>query len=346
MTKSSTATLRPICFGARKTRGNEVRLHSHLGEGFSGNYAINKCRQYVFGQRFVWVTDCYAIKFILLYKGGNPAILRLQMRLMCWDVDIVHQPDVELIDADYWSRLGADLNFDPLYRKYLELTCQTRQSNPTPTDLPMRLENMPYYHGPRIQKPSPEASSADAHHIQGLLSELIVLEGGGHTTLSNRPDRFGNLESSLPNTGSNARTLLNSEFAWYEHETTNFNWAVFSFSNGHFSSTIETRHSPFTISLAWDTTKRGRSLFHEFAPTATVFSSGNNLLNHICASGEQSIISGYLINSYRFQNSEVTSKFWKLQLSIIAQLRLIRSLSVIVAIVIQDHDGCCVKIFI
>ena len=42
----------------------------------------------------------------------------------------------------------------------------------------------------------------------------------------------------------------------------------------------------------------------------------------------------------------MTSKFWKMQLSIIAQLRLIRSLSVIVAIVIQDHDGRCVKMFI
>ena len=74
MTKGSKATLRPICFGARRSRGNKIRLHSHLGEGFSGDYAINKCRQYVFGQRFVWVTDCYAIKFILSYEGGNPAI--------------------------------------------------------------------------------------------------------------------------------------------------------------------------------------------------------------------------------------------------------------------------------
>ena len=103
MTKGSRATLQPICFGARRSHGNEVRLHSHLGKGFSGDYAINKCRQYVFKQRFVWVTDCYAIKFILSYEGGNPAILRLQMRLMCWDVDIVHRPDVELIDTDYWS---------------------------------------------------------------------------------------------------------------------------------------------------------------------------------------------------------------------------------------------------
>jgi hypothetical protein len=90
MTNGSAAILHPVCFGARRTRRNEVWLHSHLGEGFSGYYTINKCCSYVFGQRFVWVTDCYVIKFILSYKGGNPAILRLQMRLMCWDMDIVH----------------------------------------------------------------------------------------------------------------------------------------------------------------------------------------------------------------------------------------------------------------
>ena len=82
MTKCSQAILRPVCFGDRKTRGNEARLHSHLGEGFSGNWGINKCRQYLYAQRFVWVTDCYAIKFILSYEGSNPAVLCLQMRLM------------------------------------------------------------------------------------------------------------------------------------------------------------------------------------------------------------------------------------------------------------------------
>ncbi len=57
-------------------------------------------------------------------------------------------------------------------------------------------ENMPYYRGPRIQKPSPEVESADTHYIQGLLSELIVLEGEGHTTLSNRPVKFEHLKLS------------------------------------------------------------------------------------------------------------------------------------------------------
>jgi hypothetical protein len=107
MTKESSATLHPICFGARKCRGNKVRLHSHLGKCFAGDYAINKMRHYVSGERFVWVTDCYAIKFLLSYKGCNPAILCLQMRLMCWDVDIIHRPDLQLVNADYWSCLGA-----------------------------------------------------------------------------------------------------------------------------------------------------------------------------------------------------------------------------------------------
>ena len=137
--------------------------------------------------------------------------------------------------------------------------------------------------------------------------------------------------------------MSKSKFARCAHETTNFNWAVYSFSNGHFSSTVETRNLPFTICLACNPTGRGHSLFHKFASAANIFGSGNDLLKHICLSGDQLTSSGYLINSYRFQTSEVTTKFWKLQLSIISQLRLIRSLSVIVAIVIPDHDGFRLK---
>ena len=118
MTKQSQAILHPVYFGARKTRGNETRLHSHLGEGFSGDWGINKCRKYLFAQRFVWVTDCYTIKFILSYEGSNPAVLRLQMRLMCWDVDVIHCADTELVDADYWSRRGVDLQYGNLVIEY------------------------------------------------------------------------------------------------------------------------------------------------------------------------------------------------------------------------------------
>jgi hypothetical protein len=74
----------------------------------------------LFGTGFVWVTDCYAICFILLYDGNNPAILWLQMQLMCWDMDIVHCNNIHLTYANYWSRLGADICYNPLFKLYLD----------------------------------------------------------------------------------------------------------------------------------------------------------------------------------------------------------------------------------
>jgi hypothetical protein len=120
MTKDSTASLHLVAFGCRRMRGNKKRLHSHLGEAFLGDYAINKCRHVAFGQRFVWVMDCYALKFILSYDEQNPAILRLQMRFMCWDMVIKHRNDVCLTDADYFSHLGTDRCFDPLLKEYVQ----------------------------------------------------------------------------------------------------------------------------------------------------------------------------------------------------------------------------------
>jgi hypothetical protein len=40
------------------------------------------------------------------------------MRLVCWDVDIIHRPETELVDADCRSRLGIDIEFDPLFCEY------------------------------------------------------------------------------------------------------------------------------------------------------------------------------------------------------------------------------------
>jgi hypothetical protein len=103
MTKGSGGVLYPVAFGVYRRRGNEKQLHSYLGERFAGDWAINKVWHMCFGCRFVWITDCYAVKFILLYNNSNPTILRLQMRLMCWDVDINHHTNDFLVDADYWS---------------------------------------------------------------------------------------------------------------------------------------------------------------------------------------------------------------------------------------------------
>ena len=37
MTKTLSAVLHRVTFGCRRTRGNETKLHSHLGEGFAGD---------------------------------------------------------------------------------------------------------------------------------------------------------------------------------------------------------------------------------------------------------------------------------------------------------------------
>jgi hypothetical protein len=49
MTKEAKGVLRPVAFGGRCCRGNEYRLHSHLGEGFAGDWAINKNHHMLFG---------------------------------------------------------------------------------------------------------------------------------------------------------------------------------------------------------------------------------------------------------------------------------------------------------
>jgi hypothetical protein len=101
LTTTNDRVLHPVAFSGQCARGNKKYLHSYWGKAFSGNYAMNKFHHMCWGHRFVWVTDCYAVKFILSYDGANPAILRLQMQLMGWDVDIIHQRNEHLVDADY-----------------------------------------------------------------------------------------------------------------------------------------------------------------------------------------------------------------------------------------------------
>ncbi len=158
-------------------------MHSHLGEGFAGNWAINKNRYMLFGQCFVQVTDCYAIWFILSYDGNNQANLRLQMRLMCWDMDIVHQNDFPLVDANYWLRLGADICFNPHFKLYLDF--DQALWFPALTTLSIKPEKNPYYCGPPIITPTDtpcttpatvsqtSTNNADASHCQNLFLAMI-----------------------------------------------------------------------------------------------------------------------------------------------------------------------------
>jgi hypothetical protein len=352
---NSKLTLHPIALGCRRTRGLEPRLHSYLGEGFAGNYAINKVAHYCWGMQFTWITDCYALRYVLSYDGNNPAVLRLQMRLMCWDMVIVHRPGTTMAAPDYLSRLGADLCFDPLLRDYIAKIQHLKKSNPTVSSLPMLPENMPGYKGPRRKKQDPADESPTTSlpcstldtAAQALISSILVNDSNGHAlNLSNIPIRFGMYEQSIHLTEVyKATPLYNHDLVLAARTILEFQWAVYSFNCGHFINSIQADSLPFRFVLVADAFIEGRSLFKEFSGCTIILDGARELYNHIRTSGDNSVLDSYLIHSHHLPSSESNQAFWQLQASIIVEMRKIRGLSLFVAVVHRDHDNRSVSLF-
>ncbi len=126
------------------------------------------------------------------------------MRLMCWDVDIIHCPDVKLVDADNWSCLGVDIAYNPLMQDYLAFGMKTHSNNPPSTDLPPCPENMLYYRGPQIWETKTTAPSLDSLHIQLLLTKRFTFNGIGNATLSDIPIQFGTFNNMPPSPTADA----------------------------------------------------------------------------------------------------------------------------------------------
>jgi hypothetical protein len=298
------------------------------------------------------VTDCYAVKFLLLYNGTNQAILRLQMRLMGWDVDIVHRTNDHLVDANYWSRLNADICYDPSFRKYLHIVNDLCKAHPPPTSLPMRDENMPYYCSPRIPvEHCPSGTSTDDPDgpavdtvATALATSIVTADGLGSTSLCIRPVRFGKF--SMAESPPPIRELYNNKFLALVYQAMNFLWAVYGFNSGHLFSTIAKRNLPFHVVLACDPFEYGQALFHKFSKCPTVLPSAGALLDHIPLLGKQAPLDGYLIHSHRYQMNEPATTFWNIQAAIVTQLRLIRQLNLFVAFVHPDHNGRSVSKFV
>jgi hypothetical protein len=75
LTKTDNGVHYPVAFGRHLLCGNKCYLHLYLGEAFCGDFAMNEFHHMCYGRCFVWVTDCYAMKFILSYNRANKAIL-------------------------------------------------------------------------------------------------------------------------------------------------------------------------------------------------------------------------------------------------------------------------------
>jgi hypothetical protein len=248
-----------------------------------------------------------------------------------------------MTDAHYWSCLGEDICYDPLFKSYLDFDCGLHETFPAPADLPMLPENMPYYRGPRVVPPSPtDEPTTDTHHCQSRLSQVLVHNSNGLSHLSVNPVTFGEFGTVTP-LDSHAST--NHEFPCYAQQVLHFSWAVYSFGGGHFAPPISTRSLPLCVKLACDQYNFGHALFREFTQCTQIFEHGKDLLHNIHSSGNCSQIHGYLIHSLWFWDSDTTLLFWQLQTSIVAEPRAIHSLQVVVAIVIPDHDGKCVRSF-
>ena len=343
MTKDSTATLHPVAFGCRRTVGNEKRLHSHLGEAFALDYAINKCQHMTFCQRFVCVTDCYALKFILSYDGKNPALLRLQMRFMCWDMVIEHRNDHCLVDADYFSRVGADLCYDPLLRDYIQQVAALRRRSPAPTEMPIADEHQPYFRRPRVNLPKRKLPPLPATQPGPQLETKPPQVACGVQHLATWPLRFG-LDHTCANSNlMQLRTLYNSDITRKASMIAHFDWAVYGFNSGHFLTTISEKGMPFRIVLACNPYSNGRALFRSMTPCTHNFDGASALLDHVRSSGINSKLTGYLIHSHQYSGLDTTSHFWDLRSQIVAQLRIICALSIVVACVHPDHDNRAVS---
>ena len=262
---------------------------------------------------------------------------------MCWDMDIVHRNDIYLSNADYWSRLGEDICYDRLFKSYLDFDHGLHKKYPAPIGLPVIPEKMPYYQGPRVLPPSnTDKQTTNVHHCQSLFSQVMTHNSNGLCHLSIAPVTFGEFDTVTPSDG---HASTNHEFPCYVQQVLSFSWAVYSFGGGHFASTISSRSLPFSVKLACDQYNFGRALFWEFTHCTKIFEHGKDILNHICSSGDFSQIHGYLIHFLRCWDSDTTSQFWQCQASIVAKLCALHSLQAVVAIVIPDHDGRCVKSF-
>ena len=153
-----------------------------------------------------------------------------------------------------------------------------RQHSPSPTALPPLSENMPYFRGPRLPPTAdtPPTVPNPVHASIAAASAPTI----GFQHLSNHAVRFGTYSESLPGTVHPSRPLYNSDVTVAASILSKFDWAVYGFNNGHFSSTIKELGMPFCVVLACDPYSSGR----ELCSCPTILSSAPALLDHIHAS--------------------------------------------------------------
>jgi hypothetical protein len=78
----------------------------------------------------------------MTYKGMNHTIIRLQLELTGYWFTVANRPGRMLEDANYFSRIGANIHIDPLLKDYLSFARQLYTQH-TPSQGEINQDSMP-----------------------------------------------------------------------------------------------------------------------------------------------------------------------------------------------------------
>ena len=134
--------LLPVAFGSRRTVGNEVYFHLFPGESTAALWGMMKNRFFLWGRTFTLITDCRALLRLMKYSGSNYAVRRLLLEISGYWFTIVNRPARMLMDADFFSCLGEDMNINPLLTEYMSYSQKLKKQN-RPSDGDITKDNMP-----------------------------------------------------------------------------------------------------------------------------------------------------------------------------------------------------------
>jgi hypothetical protein len=207
-----------------------------------------------------------------------------------------------LIDADFFSRLKKNLQFDPLLIQYMEVAHDIYMRNKPDANSPeVSAENMPNYKGTR---------SIPATNTVTLLTH----DQSDNHTVTNVPIMFAINEPAKP------QKLHHTASAIAAFSLTHFNGAIYGFGSGHFHSTCLSRGIPFRIQIAADATYQGRNFFKSFCKTPIIVDSAINLLKRIRTDTIDNL-HGYYIESLLIHESHLQLEFLRTQSTIIQEMR-------------------------
>lgn len=101
---------KPVAYMSRQTTDPETRYHSFELETLAVFEAIKRFRNYLFGKKFVIITDCSAIRLTWSKKDMSPRVGRWWLALQEYDFTIEHRPGTKMLHVDALSRNPIHIN--------------------------------------------------------------------------------------------------------------------------------------------------------------------------------------------------------------------------------------------